>query len=307
MHKLTVLTFGTEDFLEKYLDPLKQDCERHGYDLRAGTIPTQAHISNINHAILGKIVEYMDTALGRVLILDPECRIVRPIPDSWINETKPIVFQKSHYIGKAYEYDKELPCTFIGQPMFCSANDLGWMKWWYKAVTQMRHAGRYPPNETMLVLALKYNEVDTITKTIAYQRDYEGTYESVKGNWISDDVVIQHPCIHSALDSDVLAASQQTRDSKFLNKRDLHNHFQDYDKVKTIDKLMLKEITDVQTWPKGTLVKQDWYEIEQWLFQPSTGKIRHSQYNSVKYHHTMKEKIDLGIKSPAVKKMGDIC
>ena len=298
MSKLTVITFGTKNFIDKYSKPLAEDCKRFGYALHVGVIPSQKHISHINCTILKHIIEYIKTTDNRICILDPECRIVKPIPQEWIDADKPVLFQKSHYVGQTYEYDKELPSTYIGQPLLCSKEDLYWLDWWYQAVVSMKQQDVYPPNETMLVMSLKFNNVKYITKTICYNREYTGSYECVKGSWNDSSIVFKHPCIHSALDKTILAANDHTRENMFLSKRDLHNHFNDYKTIKHIDELMFKEITDIRQWPTQTVHKEKWYMIDDWLFDPTTGKLKHNFFDSIKYHHSVQRKLDMKIKTP---------
>ena len=300
-NNLKIVAYGTQTFLDKYSKPLIKDCNKFGYDIHIGVIPKQTHISHINCTILKHTIEHIRTSNTRICILDPECRIVKPIPREWIYDIRPVVFEKSNEL--VYEYEKEFTgYAYIGQPLICSKQDLPWLEWWYQAVISMKQNNIYPPNETMLLLSLKFNNVKTITKTICYNRDYEGTYDCVKGNWNNDDVIFQHPCIHSALDKDILPASTQTRKDVILSQRDLHNHFNNYETIKQIDELMFKEKTNIKDWPKGTkLIRintEDWYTVEDWYFNIETGQIRHKDYPLVKYHHSIEKKLKLKIATP---------
>lgn len=302
MNKLTIITFGTQNFIDRYSKPLIEDCKKLGYNIHVGVIPQQTHISHINCTILKHIIEYVKRSNTRICIMDPECRIIKPIPTEWINTDYPVIFQKNYYIGKAYQYNEEMPCTFIGQPLLCSNKDLNWMQWWYDAVISMEHEGIYPPNESMLVMSLKFNKVKTITKTISYDRSYQGSYECVKGNWTNNNVIIQHPSLHGVLDNDMLPPHDWNRQNSVLQIQKLHNHFNNYNTIKKIDELMLKEKTDIKDWPKETLPVRinttNWFRVEDWLFSPGTGQVKNINFDSIKYHYSIDWKIDKGIKTP---------
>ena len=45
----------------------------------------------------------------------------------------------------------------------------------------------------------------------------------------------------------------------------------------------------------------EWLTFEQWHVQPSTGSVRYGDYNRVMYHYTIRDKMDKGIQTPAVK------
>ena len=90
-------------------------------------------------------------------------------------------------------------------------------------------------------------------------------------------------------------------DDPFLWKDLLHNHFQDLPTVQAIDDLMAKEICDISKWPAGTELNDTWFTNDDWLFEPSTGRVKHKNFPTIKYHDSMIRKQELGIKTPAVK------
>ena len=139
MRKLKIISFGTATYLEKYSKSLQQDCEKFGYGYTFITIPDQPNISAINHTILNSMVDYLEwKTYDRICFMDPECRIIKPIPKEWIDAKKPIVFFKIRYkdgtsdpkfvYKNKYGNGERLPCRIIGQPMFVSKQDMVWLK-----------------------------------------------------------------------------------------------------------------------------------------------------------------------------------
>ena len=98
--------------------------------------------------------------------MDPECRIIKPIPEEWINADKPIVFFKVRYkdgtSDPKFVYKNKngngerLPCRIIGQPMFVSKQDIAWLKMILnlaKAASDIDNA-EYTRNELFIETAL---------------------------------------------------------------------------------------------------------------------------------------------------------
>ena len=107
------------------------------------------------------MVEVVNNAgpTDRILFLDPECRIVKPIPQDWIDDTRPILCYKiahgKHDINR-YEYGHTLPGPIQMQPIFLTAQDSTWIQWWYDASMAASDPERdmYVPHELFLELAL---------------------------------------------------------------------------------------------------------------------------------------------------------
>ena len=68
---------------------------------------------------------------------------------------------------------------------------------------------------------------------------------------------------------------------------------------------MLKEIVDINLWPKETqkirINTTNWYALENWLFEPHTGRIKYIDYPTIKYHYSLERKLKLKLKTPVTK------
>ena len=311
MRKVKVVAFGTANFIKKYSIGLKQDCEQLKYDCELNTIPDFNSISEINFYIQQQIIDRVSKAQDeRLCFVDPECRILKRFPKEWIDSDVPwctYKIQHEDYAVRNYEFGPELPCRIAMQPFFCGKEDLTWMQWWLKASTDASDIENknYVPNELLLELALTFNNIKFKHGIINYNREYKGPHIVVKGSWSTKDTIVQHPCIHATLDTDMLAADTERRENNVISTRDLHNHFQDYDTIKLIDNLMLKEKTDIKDWPTQTLPVRintiNWFRCDEWLFRPSTGEVKNVNYSLIKYHPSINIKLKQNIMTPAVK------
>ena len=242
----------------------------------------------------------------RILFLDPECRIVKPIPEDWIQDTRPILCYKIAD-GKLdinrYEYGHTLPGPIQMQPIFLTAQDSGWIQWWYDASMAASDPERavYVPHELFLELALKFNNIDIHTEYCVYNREWQQPQKIVKGSFVTADTIITHPDIHALLDPHVKHSVQDMKDSPFLDRRKLHNHFNDFATIKQIDELMFKEQHDITKWPEGTTQEGNWYCIDDWQFDPHTSRVKHNHYDAVRYHMSIDTKINQNLNTPAVK------
>ena len=308
MPQLKIYTFGTKYFIDTYSQGLREDCKAHDYDLTVEVIPDAENFSHINHHIHLRMVEVVRNASSndRILFLDPECRIVKPIPQDWMDDARPLVCYKIQH-GKQdierYTYGHTLPGPIQMQPIFLSASDITWIQWWYDASMAASDPAnsQYTPHELFLELALKFNKIDMHKEHCVYNREFTGKHCVVKGSWTTDDTIIKHPDIHAMLDPNVKNAVPEIKNSKFLPERKLHNHFTDLDTVKQIDALMFKEVHDITKWPEGTVAEGEWYVIDDWMFDPKLGRLGHKDFESTKYHFSLEQKIERGINTPAVK------
>ena len=89
---LKVFAYGTDYFVDTYAKGLIQDCKKFNYELTLEKV-SEGSFSVINHAIHQKMLQVVKEAgnQDRILFLDPECRIIKPIPQHWI-EDKSIPF-----------------------------------------------------------------------------------------------------------------------------------------------------------------------------------------------------------------------
>jgi len=309
MAKIRIYAYGTRYFMDTYSHGLSDDCDRLGYDLHMEVVPDAENFSHINHFIHQRMVEVVRDAGAddRILFLDPECRIVRPIPQEWIDDPRPMVCYKieedKHDIN-LYQYGHTLPGAIQMQPIFLTHRDSGWIQWWYDVSMAGSDPDRnvYVPHELFLELSIKYNKVDVHTEHCVYNRDWSHPQRVVKGSYTTQDTIITHPDIHALLDENVKQANESFKTSPFLSKRKLHNHFNDLATVKAVDELMWKEIDDISKWPPDTVLADGWMCIDNWMFDPNSGRCRHKDYRTIKYHISVEEKHRRGIHTPAIKR-----
>lgn len=306
--QLKIYVWGTKYFIDTYAGGLQSDCDKYGYALTIGVVPDADNFSHINHHIHRAMVDTVNNAEpgDRILFLDPECRIVKPIPEDWIQDTRPIVCYKiaEHKLDiNRYEYGHTLPGPIQMQPIFLTAQDSGWIQWWYDASMAASDPERavYVPHELFLELALKFNNIDIHMEHCVYNREWPQPQRVVKGSFVTADTIITHPDIHALLDPHVKHSVQDIKNSPFMPTRKLHNHFNDLATIKQIDELMLKEQHDITKWPEGTTQQDNWYCIDDWQFDPRTGRLKHKGYDAVRYHMSIDQKHNKGINTPAVK------
>lgn len=308
VQQLKIYIYGTQYFMDTHAGGLRSDCDRHGYELMTGVVPDADNFSHINHHIHRKMVEVVRDAgpTDRILFLDPECRIVRPIPEEWIQDARPILCYKIEQDKldiNRYEYGHTLPGPIQMQPIFLTAKDSEWIQWWYDASMAASDPDRhvYVPHELFLELALKFNHIDIHTEYCVYNRAWQQPQRVVKGSFVTADTIITHPDIHALLDPNVKHATQHIKDSPFMPPRKLHNHFNDLATIKQIDELMFKEQQDITKWPEGTVVEGEWYCIDSWQFDPRTGRLKHKDYDMIKHHISIDQKTNQNINTPAVR------
>ena len=64
----------------------------------------------------------------------------------------------------------------------------------------------------------------------------------------------------------------------------------DIETAEKINEAMWKERSD------------EWLTYEQWQVQPSTGLMKYGDFKGIVYHHSIEDKINRGLNTPAVKK-----
>lgn len=300
---LKVFAFGSKYFVDNYSKGLVEDCKKFNYDLTIDTVPADS-FSAVNFNIQKKMLQAVkNVGSDRILFLDPECRIVKPIPTAWIENDKPVVFYKiqKNMSKNKYIYGAELNTPIVMQPIFLSGKDYDWFEWWWNcsmAVSDIENH-QYVPHELFLETAIRFNKIQIEEQYITYYREYSRPHYVVKGSWKTDDTVIQHPALQGVLDPNVKHASDERKKSLILNQRELHNHFQNYEIIKLIDELMFKEKT--QGWPKETVVKNNWYCVEDWQFDPLTGLVKHNNFPDIRYHHSISRKLYFKLSTPVTR------
>lgn len=303
MVKLRVLAFGTADFLTKYSNGLRQDCEKFNYDCVITEVPKEAVIGRINQHVFDGIIEHLETQeYDRILLMDPECRILKPIPNEWLNTDHPVIFRKvrtedgtpdakfTYWAGSSA--GNQLPCRIICQPMILSKADVKWIKLAHDlsvAASDIPN-GEYVRNEMFLETAIDYTKTKTIDEYCVYNRKAKIPHKAVKGTWHTEDTIIQHPELHSLFDTDIVASRGKTHETNFiLPARAIDNNVVNIETAEKINEAMWKERTS------------EWLTFEQWQVQPSTGRMKYKNFKGIVYHHSISNKIKQSINTPAVK------
>ena len=312
MRTLTIATFGTKDFLDKYAGGLRQDCDRFGYTYSQIEIPDRPSIARINHTILEAMMSFMEWEnFDRLCFMDPECRILKAIPDEWIQARDPVVFLKVRQgdgePDAKFVHDQEgnaLPCRITGQPMFVGGEDLTWFKSYVditKAASDV-DKGEYVRNEMFIDTALDLNRVKRIEEKIFFTRnDNLSDQKVVKGLWQTPDTIIQHPDIYGYFDSDISSKYGYHQSDKVLPQRIFDCHFS-AQHCNRVNELMYKEISSIAEWPEGSLELSDGrIKLQGWTFDPPTGKVQYGDLQGIRYHHSIIQKAHSHIKTPATK------
>ena len=302
MAKLKIIAFGTADFLEKYSDGLKNDCAKFGYDCVITTIPKEEAIGRINQHVFDGIIEHLETQeYDRICLMDPECRILKPIPDEWLNTEHPVIFRKVRTAEGTPEpkftywtsgaIGNQLPCRIICQPMILSKADIKWIKLAHDlsvAASDIPN-GEYVRNELFLETALVYHKIKTIDEYCVYNRQANIPHKAVKGTWTTKDTIIQHPELHSLFDTDLVSSHGKDWQINILTKDKVETNVLDINTAEKIHEAMWKERTS------------EWLTFEQWHVQPSTGLMKYGNFKGMVYHHSLGDKINRGLNTPAVK------
>ena len=302
MRQLKILALGTADYLRTHGLPLQQDCERLGYDFEKITIDDQKDISNINHRILEEMVDYISKKqFQRLCFMDPECRIIAPVPDEWIESKIPVVFFKARnkdgttdpkftYRSK-HGNGERLPCRIIGQPMFISKQDVDWFKMTLdlsKAASDIGN-NQYTRNEMFIETALEYNNIDYMKEYIIYNRHANLKHSVVKGTWETSDTVIKHPDIYGLFDTKTIAGNPVFGDNPILDQQLLERHTKN---LETLDKI------NNHMWLEAS---NEWEEFDEWSVHAKSGKIMLKGFKGVKYHHSIRTKQERNLNTPLVK------
>ena len=289
---LKVVASGDRKFLERYAVGLREDCDRFGYDYHQIELEEVENLSVINHKIFESHIKFIEeNPSDRILLLDPECRIIKPIPQEWISETRPVIFFKVRDKNEleAISHANGIAMRIIAQPMFLSSKDLGWFTMALNMSKAMSSpsANLYARSEQFLEVSLNYNKVDYVRENCIFDRSSTLPHRSVRGNWQTGETVIQHPHIHGSFDDEVLKYPSR---SKIITARVLESHTSDLNNVQKINQLFAEEEID------------KWMEIDNWFIHPSTGRIKYKDYkNTVKFHHSVRDKMQSRTKSNALR------
>lgn len=302
MVKPQILAFGTQDFLNKYSQGLIDDCKKFNYDCVIVEVPKEEAIGRINQHVFDGIIEHLETQeYDRICLMDPECRIIKPFPNEWLDSELPVIFRKVRTDeGKPdpkFTYwangsvGNQLPCRIICQPMILSKADIKWIKLAHDlsvAASDIPN-GEYVRNELFLETALVYHKIKTIDEYCVYNRQANIPHRAVKGTWTTKDTIIQHPELHSLFDTDMVSSHGKDWQINIITKDKVETNVLDISTAEKIHEAMWKERTS------------EWLTFEQWHVQPSTGLMKYGNFNGMVYHHSLNDKIEKDINTPAVK------
>jgi hypothetical protein len=189
----TVISWCTESY--KHLaDGLKADCQRLDYPFFLYEVE-QEYLSLIrawcNHP---KIIKRGVEDFGTVLFLDVECRIVRPIPESW---RAPLVSVRNPPQDFWIKYNTGTVMADVA----C----LPWLDAWIHTIEAWDMANlpedafvKWPNDicdELAFSAAVTALRVELNTPQLEYL-DRNSKAEIVRGLWENEYTIIQHPTIH---------------------------------------------------------------------------------------------------------------
>lgn len=177
MCQFTVVSYYTPRFAS-FAPELIADCERFGYAVECRSLPDE--FGDLIKAFDFKItfLQEMVRTFGRVLWLDVECRIVRPIPPEW---KSPLI--STYRSGKS--------SGFSSGVLMLDESRLDTIAMW------LRYAQKYPryPDDFVLDFLSRSMELEFQTVPLAFY-DRDTTDPIARGNWQNRHTVIQHPTVN---------------------------------------------------------------------------------------------------------------
>ncbi|MEO2010171.1 MAG: hypothetical protein ABGX22_15965 [Pirellulaceae bacterium] len=177
MHQFTVITYFTPDF-ECFATGLKEDCQTLGYSLHCEGIAEQ--FDDVIRAFDFKIsyIRDMVKRFGKVLWLDVECRVVKPIPEHW---SSPLIST----------YDAGTSNGFSSGVLMFDEAQLELIDLWDK------YAQKYPKYPDDFVLDFLSSSVPFGFATVPLEfYDRKTQCPVARGQWKNEHTVIQHPTIN---------------------------------------------------------------------------------------------------------------
>ena len=177
MHEFTVISYYTPDF-KCFERGLREDCEHFGYPFHCQGLSNS--FDDVIQAFDFKIavIKEMVQRFRRVLWLDVECRIVRPIPDDW---SSPLI--STYVSGKSQGFSSGV--------LMLDESQLGLIDLWLK------YARKYPqyPDDFVLDFLSNFSKFDFSTVPFEfYDRDTNSPI--ARGLWKNENTIIQHPTIN---------------------------------------------------------------------------------------------------------------
>lgn len=190
---LTVICWATDSY--KHLAKgLQGDCKRLGYPFHMYYI--DGNYSSLvkawcNHP---KIVRRGINDFGKILFLDAECRILRPIPDHW---KAPLIAVRKPAQKFWIKYNSGT--------VLADENCIPWVDTWIDTINFWDMENLAPNDfihwpgdicdELALSAALAACKVELSIVELEYV-DRKGKAEISRGNWFNEYTIIQHPTTH---------------------------------------------------------------------------------------------------------------
>jgi hypothetical protein len=190
---VSVISWCTKSY-EHLAAGLASDCERLGYPFRLYRMDEE--YPNLVRAWCNhpKIIKRAVEELGTVLFLDVECRILRPLPESW---KAPLVSVRSPAQPFWIKYNTGT--------VLADRDCLPWLDAWVRIVDDWDMANLpadayvYWPNDVCDELAFSAAVTALGVKLNAVALEYvdrSANAEIARGLWRNEHTVIQHPTIH---------------------------------------------------------------------------------------------------------------
>jgi len=170
----TVITYFTPDFSE-FVNGLSEDCQRLNYPLHAHACPT--NFTNVIEAFDYKIDFIREAILkfDRVLWLDVECRMDRPIPVDW---QSPLI---SCYASGTSQ-------GLSSGVLMLDSQQLWLVDLWSK------YARKYPEYPDDFVLDFLTTQIEIPFRAVPFEfYDRDTACSITRGEWSNADTVIRHP------------------------------------------------------------------------------------------------------------------
>lgn len=177
MPDFTVVTYFTPNF-ECFEPGLREDCLRLNYPFHSHGLAKnyQDVIQAFDYKI--SFIHEMVQRFDRVLWLDVECRIVRPLPEQW---TSPLI---STYISGRSQ-------GFSSGVLMLDKSQLDFIEMW------MKYAPKYPdyPDDFVLDFLSMVASLDFKTVPLEFY-DRDTNCPIARGLWENKHTIIQHPTIN---------------------------------------------------------------------------------------------------------------
>lgn len=214
---------------------------------------------------------------GKVLRLDAEVRIHKPLPNDWLTNEN-VLFQSlpitkyPFYIaintGQMILSESSLNFWHILKECMLSMippdND-----------TSLPHSGdgHFIEDEWPSCMAIRLSKIKFKQEYLCYDRRLNANCAANRGLWVESNTILTHPGIHNW---EMIGAGQYWKFEE-LNHQIFINHFAPTKPIKEVEfiaKLMLDRNSNENIWNKIAIKLDDnLYKIENWIFNPKKGLV----------------------------------